>query len=115
MTDRRNLRVVRIARVARIILLAVTASALALAPAQATQRRAFITSVTGTGNLASWAGATGATVLDKADSVCRARAAAALPTPLPNAGTYRAWLSTSTTDAYCHVQGASGTRFGGCD
>lgn len=84
---------------------------LASVPVAAINRRAFVTSVTGTGNLSSWAGATGATVLDKADSICRARAAAAT---LPNATTYRAWLSTSTTDAYCHVQGLSGKKSTGC-
>ena len=33
---------------------------------------------------------------------------------LPNAGTYRAWLSTSTTDAWCHVQGLSGKKSNNC-
>ncbi|MEO7795345.1 MAG: hypothetical protein ABIV06_11290 [Thermoanaerobaculia bacterium] len=83
-------------------------------PAQAVKRRAFVTSVAGNGNLSAWPGATGATVLDKADSICRARAAAATQ-PLPNAATYRAWLSTSTVDAYCHVQGLSGKKSSGCN
>ena len=50
----------------------------AASPAKAENRRAFVTSVTGTGNIATgvWPGASGATVLDKADSVCRVRAAA---------------------------------------
>lgn len=85
---------------------------LAPVPAAAVNRRAFVTSVSGTGNLATWAGATGATVLDKADSVCRARATAG---NLPNATTYRAWLSTSTVDAFCHVQGLAGTKANGCN
>jgi len=84
---------------------------LAPAPGAAVNRRGFVTSVTGTGNLASWAGATGATALDKGDSICRARATAAT---LPNPTTYRAWLSTSTTDAYCHVQGLTGKKATGC-
>ena len=79
--------------------------------AAAVKRRAFVTSVRGTGDLFSWPGSSGATALDRADSVCRARAAAAA---LPNAATYRAWLSTSSTDAYCHVQGLTGTRAGAC-
>ncbi len=83
-------------------------------PAQAVVRRAFVTSVTGSGNISTWPGASGATVLDKADAVCRARAAAALPSPLPNAATYRAWISTSAIDAYCHVQGLSGQKGTGC-
>lgn len=83
-------------------------------PSEAVVRRAFVTSVTGSGNISTWPGASGATVLDKADAVCRARAAAALPAPLPNAATYRAWISTSDTDAYCHVQGVVGQKATGC-
>lgn len=88
-------------------------SLLLLAPrsAEAVTRRAFVTSVAGTGDLSSWPGATGATALDKGDSICRARAAAA---GLPNPSTYRVWLSTSTTDAYCHVQGLAGEKSTGC-
>ena len=82
------------------------------APAHAVQRRAFATSVTGAGNISTWPGATGSSALDKADAVCRARAAAG---GLPNAATYRAWISTGTTDAYCHVQGLAGQKFDGCD
>jgi hypothetical protein len=81
------------------------------APAAAVKRRAFVTSTTGTGDISTWAGATGATSLDQADSVCRARAGAV---GLPNASTYRAWMSTSLHDAYCHVQGLSGKKFTGC-
>jgi hypothetical protein len=93
--------------------------ALTLADARAAlavKRRAFVTSITGTGNIASWPGASGATPLDKADAVCRARATAG---NLPNPGTYRAWLSTATpgaaTDAYCHVQGLSGQKQTACN
>ena len=88
-------------------------AALSAAPASAVNRRAFVTSVAGNGNLfsGSWPGASGATSLDRADSVCRARAAAG---GLPNATTYRAWLSTSSTDAYCHVQGLTGKKATGC-
>ena len=81
------------------------------APGAAVARRAFVTSVSGTGNIASWAGATGVTVLDKGDSICRARATAA---GLPNPTTYRVWMSTSATDAYCHVQGLTGQKATGC-
>jgi hypothetical protein len=88
--------------------------AFAAAPANAVNRRAFVTSVAGNGNLfsGSWPGASGATSLDRADSVCRARATAG---GLPNAMTYRAWLSTSSTDAYCHVQGLNGKKANGCN
>lgn len=84
---------------------------LCAAPLHAVKRRAFVTSVQGTGDLFSWAGSSGATALDRADSVCRARAVLG---GLPNANTYRAWLSTSTVDAYCHVQGLAGTRANAC-
>ena len=77
----------------------------------AVERLAFVTSVTGTGNLSSWPDASGSTPLARADAICRARAAAG---GLANADTFRAWLSTGTTDAYCHVQGLSGKRSAGC-
>jgi hypothetical protein len=99
---------------ARITVRTVVLAALlvhAAAPADAVTRRAFVTSVTGSGNLASWAGVTGVTVLDQGDSICRARATAA---GLPNPTTYRAWLSIASTDAYCHVQGLTGQKATGC-
>ncbi len=85
------------------------------APASAEKRRVFATSVSGSGDLSTWPDATGATAFARADAICRARAAAATPSPLPNAGTYRAWLSTGTTDAYCHVQGLAGKKATGCN
>ncbi len=96
-------------------LLAAVALLLLPPPASAVKRRAFVTSGTGTGDLASWPGASGApgaTALDHADSICRVHAASGL---LPNANTYRAWISTDETDAYCHVQGLDGTRSSGCN
>lgn len=84
---------------------------LAAAPLDAVTRRAFVTSIQGSGDLSSWPGATGATALDRGDAICRARATAA---SLPNATTYRAWLSTASTDAYCHVQGLSGKKATAC-
>lgn len=100
-----------IARSALRTLVLLALAALAAVPASAVTRRAFVTSVTGTGNLSSWPGATGATVLDMGDSICRARATAA---GLPNPTTYRAWLSTAQTDAFCHVQGLTGQKATGC-
>jgi hypothetical protein len=80
------------------------------APADATKRRAFVTSVSGTGDLGSWPDAGAAVGLAAGDAICRARAAAG---GLPNASTYRAWLSTGATDAHCHVQGLTGAK-GAC-
>lgn len=80
-------------------------------PSAAVKRRAFVTSVTGNANLSSWPGASGSTPHQRADSICRNRAQLA---GLPNHAAYRAWLSTSTTDAYCHVQGLTGKKATGC-
>ncbi len=91
---------------------ALAALALAASPAEAVKRRAFVTSVSGNGNLASWPGSSGLSALERGDSICRARAAAG---GLPNASGFRVWLSTSATDAYCHVQGLSGFKSNGCD
>lgn len=95
----------------RTLVLLAAGLALVAAPAAAVKRRAFVTSVSGTGDLSAWPGAGGQTGLAAGDAICRARAAAA---GLPNASSYRAWLSTSSTDAYCHVRGLTGKRVPGC-
>lgn len=95
-----------------VLALLVAALVAAAHPAEAVKRRAFVTSVTGTGNLSSWPDAGGQVGLSAGDQICRARAAAG---GLANANTYRAWLSTATTDAYCHVQGLAGTRTNDCE
>jgi hypothetical protein len=94
-----------------ILALALALVTLLPSPADATKRRAFVTSVSGSGNLASWPDAGGQGGLTAADNICRARAIAG---SLPNAPAYRAWLSTAATDAYCHVQGLTGKRSTGC-
>jgi hypothetical protein len=66
-------------------------------------RLAFTTSVTGNGNLSTWADADGNAGLDAADAVCQARADAA-----GLSGTFVAWMSDSINDAYCRVHGLSG-------
>lgn len=75
------------------------------------QRKAFVTSVSGTGNLGSWADAGGETGADAGDTICRARAAAA---GLANAGSFVAWLSTSTDDAYCRLHEFGGAKANNC-
>jgi len=69
----------------------------------------FVTSVSGNGNLSQWpdALAVSATGVAAGDAVCQARATAA-----GLSGTFVAWLSDSTTDAYCHIQGYTGTISG---
>jgi hypothetical protein len=59
-------------------------------------RAAFITSTAGNGNLSSWPGAGGHTGLAAGDAVCQARASEA---GLPNADRFRAWLSSSASNA----------------
>lgn len=74
-------------------------------PTPAAPLKVFATSVAGTGNLSSWTDAGGNTEIAAGDAVCQARAAAA-----GLSGTYRAWLSDNTTDAYCHIQGYDGYK-----
>jgi hypothetical protein len=74
--------------------------------------KVFATSVSGNGNLSagnwlSYAG--GQTGVAAGDAICQNLASAA---GLP--GTYKAWLSDSATDAYCHIQGYTGTIAGNC-
>ncbi|MEO7793571.1 MAG: hypothetical protein ABIV06_02270 [Thermoanaerobaculia bacterium] len=76
-------------------------------PAEAVKRRAFVTSVSGNANLGSWPDAGNATGLAAGNAICRARATAAA---LPNANTYRVWLSSESTDAYCHLRGQTGEK-----
>lgn len=81
------------------------------APASAVKRRAFVTSVAGTGNLTSWSDSGGLIGVAAGDLICKNRA---LLGGLPNFSGFRAWLSTASTDAYCHVQGQTGKRDPGC-
>ncbi|WP_257388605.1 hypothetical protein [Tahibacter caeni] len=85
-----------------------------LAPPLAAQNaphRAFVTSVQGNGNLASWADSGGRAGLAGADAVCRARARAA---NLVNADAFVAWLSDTSDDAYCRAHGLRGKRSANC-
>lgn len=69
----------------------------------------FVTSVTGNGNLSTWANSGGLTGLAAGDAVCQNIAA---ETGLP--GTYRAWLSDNNDDAYCRIAGFSGKKSANC-
>lgn len=70
---------------------------------------AFVTSVSGNGNLSSWADAGGKTGLEAADTICQTRATAA-----GLSGTFKAWLSDSNHDAYCRVAGFNGKKATNC-
>jgi hypothetical protein len=72
-------------------------------------RIAFVTSVFGNGQLSSWTGAGAAVGLAAADAVCQARATAA-----GLSGTFVAWLSSSTSDAYCRIHGLPGLYSANC-
>lgn len=71
----------------------------------------FTTSVTGLGDLSTWDDAAGATGLAAADAVCQARAAAA---DLDDPGSFVAWMSDSTDDAYCRIVGHAGKVSANC-
>lgn len=79
--------------------------------AQNPPRRAFVTSVQGSGNLSTWADAGGQSGVAGADAVCRSRARAA---GLTNADAFVAWVSDGNDDAYCRVHGLHGKRSANC-
>lgn len=69
----------------------------------------FVTSATGTGDFSSWADAGGQSGLLAADQVCNALASGkGFP------GTYIAWISDSSNDAYCRIHGHSGLITNNC-
>ncbi len=70
----------------------------------------FVTSVSGSGDLGSWADAAGKTGLAAGDAICQARAQAAGLT-----GTFVAWLSDDNDDAYCRVHGLLGKKSNNCN
>ncbi len=80
-----------------------------VAVAVAEDLKIFVTSVSGTGDLATWPDAAGATGIAAADAICQARAGAA-----GLAGTFRAWISDDADDAWCRVHGLSGKKSANC-
>ncbi|MBI5194666.1 MAG: Ig-like domain-containing protein [Nitrospirae bacterium] len=72
-------------------------------------RIAFVTSGRGNGNLSTWADAGEKTGIAAGDTICQARANAA-----GLSGTYAAWLSDSTNDAYCHIHNLTGKKADNC-
>jgi hypothetical protein len=63
-------------------------------------KRAFVTSVSGTGVLSTWADAQGLSGISAADAICQARARYA---GYANAASFKAWASYSTVSAYNRV------------
>jgi hypothetical protein len=63
-------------------------------------KKAFITSVSGSGNFSTWADANAMSGLAAADAVCQARARYA---GYANSGTFKAWMSSSSNYAYLRI------------
>lgn len=82
-----------------------------LTGAYAQQRVAFVTSVSGNGDLSSWVDADSNTGLAAGDAICQARADAA---GLSNADNFIALLSDSNDDVYCRLTGFSGKKADMC-
>lgn len=74
------------------------------------RRRVFVTSITNTGRLASWPGSNNKAGLAAGDAACQFRAQT-----VGLDGTYVAWLSDATNDAYCRVHGLTGKRANNCN
>jgi hypothetical protein len=70
---------------------------------------AFATSAQGTGDLSTWTDAGSAIGVAAGDNICQTAA-----TTAGLSGTFKAWLSDNTTDAYCHVQGYTGKKSANC-
>ena len=81
------------------------------AASAAEPHRAFVTSVSGSGDLSSWADAGGHAGLLAADAICQARAAAG---GLTDPAAFVAWLSDSHDDAWCRVHGFGGKKSAEC-
>jgi len=73
--------------------------------------QAFVTSLTGSGDLSTWADAGGQAGVQAADGICQARAQAA---NLPEPASFVAWVSDSNDDAYCRIHGLTGKRDDNC-
>ncbi|HEY5946737.1 MAG TPA: hypothetical protein VIV40_14640, partial [Kofleriaceae bacterium] len=69
------------------------------------EKQMFVTTSTGTGNLSLWSLAGGKTGLAAADQICQTEA-----TNNSLLGTYVAWMSDATSDAYCRVHGLTGKK-----
>ena len=72
----------------------------------------FVTSATGTGDLSSWdidGWSPTEEGMAAGDEICQH-----LATEAGLAGTFKAWLSDSTTDAYCHIHNLTGQKVANC-
>lgn len=76
---------------------------------EAAPATAFATSATGNGNLSSWTAAGGKAGLEAGDAICQSLASEA-----GLSGTFVAWLSDSSNDAYCRVHNLTGKKSDNC-
>ena len=81
------------------------------APAGAAVKVMFVTSASGSGDLNSWPQADGLSGLAAGDRICQNLASDA---GLAHSADFRAWLSTGSTDAFCHIVGSSGKKSANC-
>ncbi len=70
----------------------------------------FVSSIKGPGDLSQWDDSGDAAGIDAGDNICNQLASNA-----GLEGEYRAWLSTSFVDAYCHLLDLNGFRVNSCD
>ena len=82
------------------------------APAPAAVKKMFVTSVAGSTNLSTWPQAQGQSGLAAGDAICQTLAHDGAG--LPSWQDFRAWLSTSSQDAYCRVAGFDGQKAANC-
>ena len=99
-------------RVARRTLGCAALALLAAALPVAASKKMFVTSAVGTGDLGSWPQAGGHVGRLAGDYICRTLAADA---GLADANLFRAWLSTSSVDAYCYVTGYPAKKADNCN
>lgn len=71
--------------------------------------QAFVTSVAGSGNLASWSDVGGLTGITAADAICQTQAELA-----ELQGMFIAWISDDFDDAYCRLHGLQGKKSDNC-
>ena len=97
----------------RLVALCCTLVLVATAAPGLETRQVFVTSEEGPADISLWPSATLGTVgTGAADSVCQNLASSA---GLTRSVFFRSWLSDSLDDAWCRVQGLTGTRDSGCD
>jgi len=89
----------------------VALSLAAAAPVDAAKLYMFVTSAMGPGNLAAWPDAENHSGLVGGDTICKTLA---LEAGLANPTAYRAYLSSSTDDAYCRLHGLTGKKSANC-